>query len=118
MKNQANRSNELTWHSVCTIDEIPVNAGCCALVEDRQIALFHLPAFEPSVFAVQNYDPFGHANVLSRGIVGDLNGAVVVASPMYKQHFDLRSGECLEDPDVQLDVFPVRIDGSTVLVGT
>ena len=33
----------------------------------------------------------------ARGIVGDIKGVAVVASPVYKQHFSLKSGHCLED---------------------
>jgi nitrite reductase (NADH) small subunit len=54
--------------------------------------------------------------VLSRGIVGDVKGELVVASPVYKQHFSLTSGKCLEDPEVRVLVYPVRLDGLTVLV--
>ncbi len=86
----------------------------CALVGGRQVAVFRLD--DDSVYAMDNRDPFSRANVLSRGIVGDLKGELVVASPVYKQHFSLATGECLEDPGVRLAVFPVRIDGDTVLV--
>jgi nitrite reductase (NADH) small subunit len=54
--------------------------------------------------------------VLSRGIVGDLRGELVVASPVYKQHFSLVSGRCLEDPAVRVAVFPVRLEGDMVCV--
>jgi len=48
--------------------------------------------------------------------VGDLKGELVVASPVYKQHFSLSTGQCLEDPGVRVAVFPAHIDGDTVLV--
>jgi len=51
-----------------------------------------------AVFAIGNYDPASDANVLSRGIVGDIGGEIVVASPIYKQHFSLITGRCLEEP--------------------
>ena len=54
--------------------------------------------------------------MLSRGIVGDLKGEVVVASPVYKHHFRLTSGQCLEEPDVSVQVFPARVEGDMVLV--
>jgi nitrite reductase (NADH) small subunit len=51
--------------------------------------------------------------VLSRGIVGDRGGVATVASPVYKQVFDLVTGRCLDDPAVAVLVFPIRaIDGS------
>lgn len=36
---------------------------------------------------------------MSRGIIGDLQGERVIASPIYKQHFSLATGRCLEDKD-------------------
>ena len=61
------------------------------------------------VFAVENYDPFSNANVMSRGLVGDLQGQIVVASPVYKQHFNLRTGRCLEDESVSLRTWPCGV---------
>ena len=90
------------------------NTGVCALVGGRQVAVFRLD--DDSLYAIDNHDPFSRANVLSRGIVGDLNGELVIASPVYKQHFSLASGQCLEDPGVRVAVFPVRLDGETVSV--
>jgi len=102
------------WVAVCRLQDIVPNTGVCALVGERQVAVFRLD--DESVHAIDNHDPFSRANVLSRGIVGDLKGEVVVASPVYKQHFSLATGQCLEDPGVRLAVFPVRIEGDTVLV--
>ena len=68
--------------------------------------------------ALANRDPIGKANVLSRGIVGDINGELVVASPLYKQHFSLATGTCLEDKRVQLKTYRVRLDGGNVMIGS
>jgi nitrite reductase (NADH) small subunit len=54
--------------------------------------------------------------VLSRGIVGDINGELVVASPVYKQHFSLLTGRCLEDASVSVVVYAARVDGADVLI--
>ena len=102
------------WVAVCQLDDIVPNTGVCALVGERQIAVFRLD--DDRVYALDKHDPFSRANVLSRGIVGDLKGEVVVASPVYKQHFNLATGQCLEDPGVRLTVFPVRLEGDLVLV--
>jgi len=102
------------WVAVCRLADIVPNTGVCALVRGRQIAVFRLD--DDSVYAIGNHDPFSRANVLSRGIVGDLKGELVVASPVYKQHFSLATGQCLEDPGVRLAVFPARIEGDTVQV--
>ena len=82
-------------------------------VGGEQVAIFRVG---DNVYAVGNKDPFSGANVLSRGIVGDLKGGLVVASPVYKQHFSLASGVCLEDPAVRVAVFEVRLEGDKVMV--
>jgi len=87
---------------------------------DRQVALFYLPGDRTQgaeVFAIGNYDPCSRANVLSRGIVGDKDGQPVVASPLYKQHFSLITGHCIEDPEIRVPVFDVTVDDGQVLVG-
>lgn len=102
------------WVAVCRPEDIVPNTGVCALVGGRQVAVFRLD--DGRVYAIGNLDPFSRANVLSRGIVGDLKGELVVASPVYKQHFSLATGQCLEDPDVRVPVFPARIEGDAVWV--
>lgn len=102
------------WVAVCQLADIVPDTGVCALVNGRQVAVFRLA--DDSVYAVDNFDPISKANVLSRGIVGDLKGELVVASPIYKQHFNLVTGQCLEEADVRIAVFQVRVDGDTVWV--
>jgi len=102
------------WIAVCKLADIVPDTGVCALVNGRQIAVFRLS--DDSVHAIDNLDPFSKANVLSRGIVGDLKGELVVASPVYKQHFNLLTGQCLEDADVRVAVYAARVEGGNVLL--
>ena len=53
---------------------------------------------------------------MARGIVGDINGEPVVASPLYKEHFSLLTGKCLEQPALALEVWSVRLHGDEVQV--
>jgi NAD(P)H-dependent nitrite reductase small subunit len=99
---------------VCRLEDIVPNCGVNALVGGEQVAVFRLG--DDSVLAVANHDPFSRASVLSRGIVGDLNGEVVVASPVYKQHFNLASGVCVEDASVRIPVYAARVEDGFVLV--
>jgi NAD(P)H-dependent nitrite reductase small subunit len=103
------------WQSVCNIDDLQPDSGICALVEGRQVAIFYMPK-DSVIYAISNYDPFGNANVLSRGIIGDINGQPVVASPLYKQHFNLQTGSCLEDETVTIPAYAVRIENGSVQV--
>ncbi|OTG77195.1 nitrite reductase (NAD(P)H) small subunit [Acinetobacter sp. ANC 4169] len=107
--------NELDWVEVCSLDDITPNTGVGALINDQQIALFRV-GNEKRVYALSNQDPFSQAFVMSRGIVGDLQGERVVASPIYKQHFSLATGRCLEDKDQKLLVFPSKIEHGKVWV--
>ncbi|MFI9652630.1 nitrite reductase small subunit NirD [Guyparkeria halopsychrophila] len=106
---------ESTWIDICALDELVPQSGVAALVGKRQVALFLIPHTEPSVYAIGNWDPLGQANVLSRGILGDLDGEPVVASPLNKQHYRLRDGQCLEN-SVSARSYPVRVvDGRVQL---
>jgi len=92
---------------VCRADLLIPGRGVAALVEDRQVAIFLLPTGE--LCAIGNRDPFSGANVLSRGIVGSKGDVVTVASPVYKQRFDLRTGVCVDDESVRVPVFRTRV---------
>jgi len=99
---------------VCRYDVLVPERGVAALVGNVQIALFR--THDGSVFAVGNHDPFSGANVMSRGIVGSRGDVPTVASPMFKQVFDLRTGSCLDDPEVSLPVYRVElVDGAVVV---
>jgi len=101
---------------VCSKTDLIENSGICALVNGKQIAIFYIPRHEQQVFAISNWDPIGKANVMSRGIVGNLGDAVVVASPLYKQHFDLKSGNCLEDERSSVKVYPASLKNDKVVI--
>ena len=105
----------MQWIDICSVDELQPDSGVCALVDGQQVAIFYMTK-DMAVYAVNNYDPFGSANVLSRGIIGDLNGQPVVASPLYKQHFNLQTGACLEDETVTIPAYAVRIENGSVQV--
>lgn len=106
------------WTAVCTLARIVPDTGVCALLKGRQVAVFRVGADAdlPQLFAIDNYDPNSDAAVLSRGLVGSIGERLVVASPIYKQHFDLRTGECLEAPQHSVASYPVRVENGTVWV--
>jgi nitrite reductase (NADH) small subunit len=99
---------EPAWVEICAVDEIIPNTAVCALVRGQQIALVRYGTGN-RVYAVGNFDPFSKAFVIARGIVGDRNGAPKIASPIFKQSFNLETGQCLDNPKVSLPVYPVRI---------
>lgn len=103
------------WIDVCSEGDLQADSGICALVKNEQVAIFYMPK-EKAIYAINNYDPFGKANVLSRGLVGDMNDIPMVASPLHKQHFNLQTGVCLEDENVSVDAYHVRIEKGRVEV--
>lgn len=105
------------WIRVCRVDDLLVERGAAALIDGRQIALFR--TFDGRIYATDQVDPFSGAAVLSRGIVGDRAGVPTVASPMYKQVFDLRTGVCLDSQGKEpraVAVHPVAVDDGDVYV--
>jgi len=105
------------WTRVCRVEDLLVERGVAALIDGRQIALFR--TFDGRVYATDQIDPFSGAAVLSRGIVGDRAGVPTVASPMYKQVFDLRTGACLDTQGkepLSVRVHPVAVTDGDVFV--
>ena len=105
------------WTAICPIDDIVPDTGVCALVNGQQVAVFRVASGEQRVFAIGNFDPNSGASVLARGLVGSVGERVVVASPIYKHHFDLGTGECLEAPEHSVPRYQARIESGTVWVG-
>ncbi|MEV6613938.1 nitrite reductase small subunit NirD [Streptomyces sp. NPDC051051] len=98
------------WFTVCDLSLLVPGRGVAALLPDgRQAALFRDRAGE--LYAVDNRDPFSGAAVLSRGLTGSVQGRPFVASPLLKQRFDLRSGQCLDDDAVRITTYGVRAAG-------
>ena len=105
-------------NEICKLDDIIPETGVCALVGGEQVAIFRTQ--NGDVFAMDNFDPFSKANVISRGLLGscDIDGQKVryVASPMYKQRFDLATGKCLDDERVSLRSYPVKVNHGVVFI--
>lgn len=116
---------EQRWEPVCRLDQLTPERGAAVLLGGRQIALFLVPGTEDGpgaggddrVYAVDHHCPFSDANVIARGIVGSRGDATTVASPIYKQVFDLASGACLTEPG-SLTTWPTAVRDGMVLVGT
>jgi len=95
------------WRVVCPVDRLTPGRGVAARVADAQVAVFLLA--DGTVLAVDDHDPFSGADVLSRGLVGDVDGRPTIASPVYKQRFELHTGQCIEDPSISIDTWSVRV---------
>ncbi len=101
------------WITICEQQDLTPNAGTCVQFNKEQVAIFFCQR-NKSLYAVANFDPIGQANVISRGIMGSIQGKTYVSSPLYKQHFDLITGECLESPEHSLKTYAVRVDDELI----
>jgi nitrite reductase (NADH) small subunit len=103
-------NNSDNWITVCHVEDLVDNSGVCALIDEKQVAIFKLDsANDDKIFAVSNWDPIGLANVMYRGIVGSIQDTPVVASPLYKQRYCLITGKCVDDQSQSVNVYPARI---------
>ena len=105
----------MTWIKVCALDDIVPNSGVCAKINEQQVAVFR-EAESDQIYAIGNYDPFSDANVLSRGLMAQLDDQITVASPMYKQHFNLQTGQCLEDETVSIPVYKTQVIDNMIVL--
>lgn len=110
------RMPESTWVDVCPLGRLLPDRGVCALVGGTQVAVFRTSG--DALYAVSNWDPFGRAPVISRGLVGSVGVEPKVASPLLKHTFSLETGMCFEEPSVALDVYDVRAHDGMVQVST
>lgn len=110
-------------HTICHLNDIIPDTGVCALIEGKQIAIFRTK--KNDLFALDNYDPFSQANVLSRGLIGGTTivsdtgtdeEILYVASPIYKQRFDLATGQCLDDESVILGAYQVTLNNNNIIL--
>jgi nitrite reductase (NADH) small subunit len=111
------RTPDAGWVRVCALADLEVERGRAALLGSTQIALFLL--HDQRVYAVSNLDPYSGASVISRGIVGTRQDIPTVASPMYKQVFDLRTGACLDTQGKDakaLTVWPATVSDDSVFI--
>ncbi|MGW4306172.1 nitrite reductase small subunit NirD [Streptomyces californicus] len=97
------------WFTVCDRGLLTPGRGVSVLLPDGDQAAVFLDR-SGRVHAVGNRDPFTGAYVLARGLLGSAGGRPFVASPMLKQRFDLTTGACLDDEDVSVPVFAVRVE--------
>ncbi|MBE0484339.1 MAG: nitrite reductase small subunit NirD [Bacterioplanes sp.] len=102
------------WDAVCSVSDLVADSGIAVWTSAGPVAIFYLPYHLPALFVVSHTDPVTGANVMARGITGYLKGQPVVASPLYKEHYNLRTGVCLEDESVQLTTYSVLLDGDQI----
>jgi len=107
----------LEWVDICAVDDLDVDRGVGALVSGEPVAIFRCSPWD-ELFAIGNIDPYSSASVLSRGIVGSIGHRRVVASPVFKNRFDLNTGRSIDDPAIAVPSYPIRAVRGRVQIAT
>ncbi|QUM83315.1 MULTISPECIES: nitrite reductase small subunit NirD [unclassified Moritella] len=103
------------WTPIIAKDKLTPDTGVCALVNDKQVAIF-FDRKTDQLFAIDNYCPASKANVLSRGLITSVKDVLTVSSPLYKEHFSLITGVCLENETLSVPVYEIRVTDGIVEV--
>jgi NAD(P)H-dependent nitrite reductase small subunit len=98
---------------VAALGEIPAGTGKGFDVEGRLLAVFH--AGDGRYYASSAVCPH-EDGPLDEGLLQADKGRPVVLCPWHAFDFDLATGACSVDPDLNLAVYPVVIEGGDLFV--
>ncbi|MBM7050424.1 MULTISPECIES: nitrite reductase small subunit NirD [unclassified Rothia (in: high G+C Gram-positive bacteria)] len=101
-------------HRICSLNDLEENWGEVALIGDHQYAIFR--THDDRVYVTDHQDPNSGSLVIARGIVGEKDGKRTVTSPLYKEIYDLETGECLSGADYVLPVYEVENKDGEIFV--
>lgn len=104
------------WFKACNVNDIPENGGACVKYRNKQIAVYYYRR-KQTWYACQNLCPHKMEMVLSRGMLGDVDGIAKVACPMHKKTFSLESGENLNGDLPAIATYPIKIEDGFVYIG-
>jgi NAD(P)H-dependent nitrite reductase small subunit len=95
-------------YRVASASDVPEHVGWCVEVEGRELALFRRGE---RIYALDNVCPHRGA-ALAWGEVRD----GVVFCPLHAWPFEIETGRCPEFPGVDVETFPVTVEGGDVFV--
>lgn len=104
----------MSWVNVCRESSLPQGTGIAAWVAGKAVAIFNLG--KDGLFALDNVDPATGVSLLARGLICEMNGELCVASPLYKQHYSLNTGVCLEDANLVASPFEIKTEQGNVFI--
>lgn len=104
----------MSWINICDETSLPQGSGVAAWVGGNAVAIFNLG--KDGLFALDNIDPASGVSLLARGLICEMEGELCVASPLYKQHYNLVTGVCIEDTNLVASPFEVKTEQGKVFV--
>jgi nitrite reductase (NADH) large subunit len=103
------------WVCFGEASSIPAEGGATVKYGCHQIAVFNFTK-TGKWYACQNLCPHKREMVLSRGLLGDIDGIPKIVCPMHKKSFSLDSGEGLSDPTYSIQTFPIEIRDDRIYI--
>jgi NAD(P)H-dependent nitrite reductase small subunit len=110
--------SQKTWVEVGSTENFATNVGTPILYGDSQLAVFNNEV-RGEWYCTQNMCPHKQAFVLSQGLTGssaEHGNKPYVACPLHKKQFDLKTGEGLNDDELNILTFAVKLEGNKVMV--
>ena len=104
------------WFKAARVSDFPENGGACVKYKDLQIAVFNFSR-RNEWYACQNLCPHKMQMVLSRGMIGSMEGDPKIACPFHKKTFSLLNGKCLNGEEEKICVFPVKVEDGFIYIG-
>ncbi|MEW4982161.1 MAG: nitrite reductase small subunit NirD [Cycloclasticus sp.] len=102
-------SSKITWHPICTIDEIPPSGGRTVIAGKTSIALFRLT--DDSIKAIENRCPHKDGPLVD-GIIS--NGDVLC--PLHNWRVNLDSGQVAAPDSGCVTRYPVKVEGRQIFL--
>ena len=104
-----------SWTRIGKVWDFPKDGGATIKHGHAQIAVFNFTSRD-EWYATDNMCPHKQEFVLSRGIIGDLNGTPKVACPVHKKNFSLENGSCLSGESYSIRTYPVKVEDDDVFL--
>lgn len=104
------------WYKAAKVEAFLENGGSCIKYNDKQIAVFYFKK-RNEWYACQNMCPHKMQMVLSRGMIGDVEGEPKVACPYHKKTFSLKTGENMNGECYSIITYPVKVEAGYVFIG-
>ena len=117
INNLSTQHNDIkVWFKAARVQDFPENGGACVKYKDLQVAVFNFSR-RNEWYACQNLCPHKMQMVLSRGMIGSVQGEPKIACPFHKRTFSLKTGECLSGDNCSITTYPVKVEDGKVFVG-
>lgn len=98
----------MKWVQIAKREDIPDNTGFAVEVEGQAIALYRINS---EIYAIEGVCPHAGGPMAE----GSLNGCLAMC-PWHGWEFDVKTGQCDFNPDIQVKTYPVKEEKGTIFI--